>query len=112
MPLIEKLLADLIKTTEGFQSIKVKNSEMLREIENLKNLVEPLRIENTKLLKENNELHFEIIRIKEDKDLNSNKSLVSINKLDHENSDLKFILNSKESIIKTLESDLSSLREK
>jgi centrosomal protein CEP135 len=57
MPLIEKLLADLIKTTEGFQSIKVKNSEMIQEIENLKNLVEPLRIENSKIIKENNELH-------------------------------------------------------
>jgi len=43
MPLIEKLLADLIKTTEGFQSIKVKNSEMIKEVENFKNLLEPLR---------------------------------------------------------------------
>lgn len=112
MPLIEKLLADLIKTTEGFQSIKVKNSEMIQEIENLKNLVEPLRIENSKSIKENNELHYEIIRIKEDKDLNSNKSLVAVNKLDHENSDLKFILNSKESLIQSLESELSTIKMK
>lgn len=110
MPLIEKLLADLIKTTEGFQSIKVKNSEMIKEIENLKNLVEPLRIENSKTIKENNELHYELIRIKEDKDLNSNKSLVAINKLDHETSDLKFILNTKESLIQSLESELSALK--
>jgi len=46
-----------------------------------------------------------MIRVKEDKDVNSNRSLVAVNKLDHELSDLKFVLNQKESLIKSLDTE-------
>lgn len=66
------------------------------------NLIEPLRIENAKMLKENNELLYEIIRVKEDKDNHSNKSLFKVNNLDNEVSDLKFLLDKKLGVIRGL----------
>lgn len=49
-PLVEKLLSDLLTTTEGFQQIKRKNHEMVGELDILKNKIDPLKIENKRLV--------------------------------------------------------------
>lgn len=53
--------------------------------------VEPYRNDNARLVKENNELHQQVIRLKENSELRVRELKASLRRLEHENSDLKFL---------------------
>ena len=53
--LADKLLNDLIKTTEGFQKLKKINQEM--QAESQAKYTEPMMRENERIVKDNNTLH-------------------------------------------------------
>ena len=53
--------------------------------------MEPYRNDNARLVKENNELHQQIIRLKENSDLRVRELKASLRRLEHENADLKFL---------------------
>jgi len=55
--LVEKILGDLLNTTEGFQQLKQRNAQMADELEEVRLRIDPLKAENKKLLSDNNELH-------------------------------------------------------
>ena len=63
--LVERLLNDLLKTTEGYQTLK--NQLEIHKHENSLNeqALMPLQKENERVTKENNKLHLEIITVKE-----------------------------------------------
>ena len=64
--LAEKLLNDLLKTTEGFQKLKKINESLQMQVSNDNMYYEPLKKENERVVKENNELHLKIIQLQED----------------------------------------------
>lgn len=109
-PLVEKLLSDLLTTTDGFQQIKAKNHEMVNELEGLKNKIDPLKIENKRLINENNDLHFKIITLSENNE--SEKALVQIKILEGEKNDLRFMLVQKDKRINELISENQDLKHK
>jgi len=109
-PLVEKLLSDLLTTTDGFQQIKAKNHEMVNELEGLKNKIDPLKIENKRLINENNDLHFKIITLSENNE--SEKALVQIKILEGEKNDLRFMLVQKDKRINELVSENQELKHK
>lgn len=53
--------------------------------------VEPYRTDNARLVKENNELHQQLLKLKESSELRVKDLKVTLRRLDHENSDLKFL---------------------
>lgn len=53
--------------------------------------VEPYRNDNARLVKENNELHQKIIRLKENSEQRIRELKASLRRLEHENADLKFL---------------------
>jgi len=59
--LAEKLLNDLLKTTEGFQKLKKINESLQSQVSNDNLYYEPLKKENERVVKENNELHLKVI---------------------------------------------------
>jgi len=105
-------LNDLVKAAEVIQSVRMKNEELLKELDSCKDLVEPLKIENQKLLKDNNELHVEIIRVKEDIDKNSNSTFMTIKRLESEITDLRFTNQQKDKKLKDFEVEMYNLRSK
>ena len=64
--LAEKLLNDLLKTTEGFQKLKKINESLQSQVSNDNLYYEPLKKENERVVKENNELHLRVIQLRED----------------------------------------------
>lgn len=64
--LVERLLNDLIKTTEGYQNIKKSNEENLSKLQKSDNFLHPLKADNHKLIKENNDLHVAMMKLKEE----------------------------------------------
>lgn len=66
--LVERLLTTLLKTTEGFQTLKKRNIELEKNHSNQNLQLDPLKYQNKKLSKENNDLHYKMIKVKEDAD--------------------------------------------
>mgnify|MGYP006976790068 CR=1 FL=1 len=105
--LVEKLLNDLIKTTEGFQNLKKMNEELKSAQFKGDQITEPLKRENARLLKENNELHYEVMKIKEEAEFKDSKIQSALKTIDGERNELKFLIQQKESAMKKLEEDVS-----
>ena len=72
--------------------------------------VEPLRREVEKVTRENNDLHLEIIKMKERVDSSEIKWESSLRSLEDQRKDLKFVLDQRESKIMNLTKDNEGLR--
>ena len=111
-PLVERLFNDLIKTAEGFQSLKKIHDESKNQINKQELLIVPLKKENERIVKENNELHHDIIKCKEDYLSKESQWRASIKAIEDERSDLRFVITQKDARLKQLELDNISLKEK
>ena len=103
--LVDKLLNDLIKTNEGFQKLKKISEIQKTELESEKQATLPLRSENQKIVNENNSLHREMIKIKEEIDKKEVKFETAIRKLNEEKDEMKFLIQQKDIAIKSSESE-------
>ena len=68
LPLVEKLFADLIHTTESLKNAKLDLGKQTVENKDIDSAVEPYKSDNAKLIKENNDLHKQAIKSKEEND--------------------------------------------
>lgn len=60
--------SDLVHTTESLRNAKLSAGKPEADSENHDSLLEPYKAENARLVMENNELHLELLRAKEEKD--------------------------------------------
>uniref|UniRef100_A0A8C5LVC5 Centrosomal protein of 135 kDa n=1 Tax=Leptobrachium leishanense TaxID=445787 RepID=A0A8C5LVC5_9ANUR len=93
LPLVEKLFSDLVHTTESLRNIKLTAGKTEQERKNFDSVVEPYKTENARLVRENNELHLELLKLKEDSDRHIKDLKASLRKLEHQTADLKFLNN-------------------
>lgn len=93
LPLVEKLFSDLIHTTESLRNAKLSVSKNEKDNKNFDSVVEPYKAENARLVRENNELHLELLKIKEESDRHIKDLKASLRKLEHQTADLKFLNN-------------------
>eukprot|EP00795_Rhopilema_esculentum_P000219 gene219-9856_t len=114
VPLVEKIFSDLIHTTESLKNAKVQLGRQSRNGTSLSehDSSEPYRSDNAKLVRENNDLHLELIRQKEDAEHKFKDLKEKLRKLEHENSDLKFLNSQYVHKVRALEKDLRSRTEK
>uniref|UniRef100_A0AAY4D472 Centrosomal protein of 135 kDa n=1 Tax=Denticeps clupeoides TaxID=299321 RepID=A0AAY4D472_9TELE len=103
LPLVEKLFSDLVHTTESLRNAKLSAGKTEKESRNLDALLEPYKTENSRLVRENNELHLGLLKLREEKDKLKLKAF--IRKLDHETSDLKFLNNQYVHKVRSLEKE-------
>ena len=61
------------------------------------------------MIKENNQLHYELIKIKEQIEIKENKWRVGVKALENERADLMFVVKQKEFKIQQLEKDVVCL---
>ncbi|XP_070765256.1 centrosomal protein of 135 kDa [Enoplosus armatus] len=112
LPLVEKLFSDLVHTTESLRNTKLSAGKTEKESRNLDALLEPHRAENARVVRENNELHLELLKLKEEKDRVTRELKTHIRKLDHETSDLKFLNNQYVHKVRCLEKDSKAKAER
>ncbi|XP_073333060.1 centrosomal protein of 135 kDa [Pagrus major] len=112
LPLVEKLFSDLVHTTESLRNAKLSAGKTEKESRNFDALLEPYRAENARAVRENNELHQELLKLKEEKDRVSRELKTHIRKLDHESSDLKFLNNQYVHKVRCLEKDSKAKAER
>ncbi|KAL3047427.1 hypothetical protein OYC64_021607 [Pagothenia borchgrevinki] len=112
LPLVEKLFSDLVHTTESLRNAKLSAGKTEKETRNFDAVLEPYRAENARAVRENNELHLELLKLKEEKDRVSRELKTHIRKLDHQTSDLKFLNNQYVHKVRCLEKDSKAKAER
>ena len=110
--IVNKVLNDLIKTTEGFKKLQDERDKLRNELKSQNDLLLPFRNENIRLTKENNELHQEMIKLKDALEKNSNANMQSRTKTQNEKDEFKLLLSQKDSLIKTQQAEIDSLKQK
>ncbi|XP_071126603.1 centrosomal protein of 135 kDa-like isoform X3 [Mytilus edulis] len=93
LPLVEKLFADLVHTTDSLKNAKLELGKQTTETNDVESAIEPYKSDNAKLVKENNDLHQQLIKQKDESDAIVKELKASLRKLEHENADLKFLNN-------------------
>ena len=95
IPLVERLFADLVHTTESLKKSRMKPrpSDTLSTTKSfpLQETIEPFRQDNSRLMCENNELHKNIATMREKMVETSGTFQQKARKLQNENSDLRFL---------------------
>ncbi|KAJ8333305.1 hypothetical protein SKAU_G00422010 [Synaphobranchus kaupii] len=112
LPLVEKLFNDLVHTTESLRSAKLCAGKTEKESRNLDALLEPYKVENARLVRENNQLHLGLLKLKEEKDQLNREQKKSIRKLEQEMCDLKFLNNQYVHKVRSLEKDCKAKTER
>ena len=92
----EKLLNDLLKTTEGFQKLKKINESLQSQVSNDNLYYEPLKKENERVVKENNELHLKVIQLQEELDSRDTTFRAKLKTAQNERADLHFVCEQKD----------------
>lgn len=95
-PLVEKLLNDLISTMQGFQTLKKSKEEMEIKLKNREKMEEGGQKTFERLIRENNELHQELMKIKEESEMKEGRWRNMMKGLEGEKGDLKFVIKQKE----------------
>eukprot|EP00041_Stephanoeca_diplocostata_P015961 m.309942 g.309942 ORF g.309942 m.309942 type:complete len:1111 (-) comp20206_c0_seq2:458-3790(-) len=119
VPLVEKLFADLVHTTESLKRLKERGSTRAQEPKNgtggpinVEAAIEPYRVDNAKLVKEVNQLHLELIRRKDAMDSNVKKVKSLLRKVEHENADLRFLNTQYAHKLRVLENEAETKNER
>lgn len=84
------MLNDLIKLTDWISKLKRDNEDIKLSKCSKDNNLEPLLKENQKLTKDNNDLHLQMIQLKEDIDLREIKVKSQLKTIQGETKELKF----------------------
>ncbi|XP_065593082.1 centrosomal protein of 135 kDa isoform X1 [Cyrtonyx montezumae] len=112
LPLVEKLFSDLVHTTESLRSAKLSAGKAEKECSNYDAIIEPYKTENAKLTRENNELHLEILKLKEQSDHRIKDLKARLRRIENEAADLRFLNNQYVHKIKLLEKESKAKTEK
>ena len=110
--LVRNVLDNLIKATKAFKTIKLENERLENEMSVQGDLVLPLRNENHKLLQDNNDLHKEIIDIKDKLEIKNTTSNQNLQKNLENIEQMKFLVSQKNIKIKNLEFQVECLKKK
>ncbi|XP_055967246.1 centrosomal protein of 135 kDa [Sorex fumeus] len=112
LPLVEKLFSDLVHTTESLRKSKLSAAKAEKESANFDFVLEPYKHENAKLLRENNELYLELMKLREQSDQNIKELKTALKKSACEASDLKFLNNQYVHKLKLMEKESKAKNEK
>lgn len=110
--LVERLLNELLKTTEAFQSVKNQNAVLAQESVLNAQAQLPLQHENERLVKENNTLHLQLIQRKEALDSVDLRWKATLRQAQNEAQDLSFLNGQKDARIRELETEVLRMKQK
>ena len=109
-PLVEKLLSDLILTTESYRNLERAANKQGQSLNLLQGQLQPLRGENSRLVRENNQLHQEMIRRAEEFELREQAWEQEANRSKGQAKDAKFLRSTDADRILKQQKEISELR--
>lgn len=110
LPLVNQLFSDLLHTTDSLKKAKVDLHKAAAPTAspNIDDILEPYSKDNARLVQENNGLHQQCIKLKEEVEISAKELKARILKLEHENSDLRFLNNQFVHKVRGLENEAAS----
>lgn len=112
IPLVEKLFSDLVHTTESLRKSKLSAVKAEKESANFDFVLEPYKLENARLNKENNELYLELMKLREQSGQHIKELKTTLKKCARETADLKFLNNQYVHKLKLMEKESKAKNEK
>ncbi|XP_053463129.1 centrosomal protein of 135 kDa [Nycticebus coucang] len=112
LPLVEKLFSDLVHTTESLRQSKLSTVKAEKDSANFDFVLEPYKLENTRLSRENNELYLELMKLREHSEQHIKELKTTLKKNTRETADLKFLNNQYVHKLKLLEKESKAKNEK
>nr|XP_012613710.1 centrosomal protein of 135 kDa [Microcebus murinus]XP_012613711.1 centrosomal protein of 135 kDa [Microcebus murinus]XP_012613712.1 centrosomal protein of 135 kDa [Microcebus murinus]XP_012613713.1 centrosomal protein of 135 kDa [Microcebus murinus]XP_012613714.1 centrosomal protein of 135 kDa [Microcebus murinus]XP_012613715.1 centrosomal protein of 135 kDa [Microcebus murinus] len=112
LPLVEKLFSDLVHTTESLRQSKLSAVKAEKESANFDFVLEPYKVENGRLSRENNDLYLELMKLRELSDQHIKELKTTVKKCARETADLKFLNNQYVHKLKLLEKESKAKNEK
>ncbi|XP_062054790.1 centrosomal protein of 135 kDa isoform X2 [Lepus europaeus] len=112
LPLVEKLFSDLVHTTESLRQSKLSTVKAEKESANFDFVLEPYKLENARLSRENNELYLELMKLREHSDQHIKDLKTTLKKCARETADLKFLNNQYVHKLRLLEKEGKAKNEK
>jgi centrosomal protein CEP135 len=109
-PLVSRMLSDLLMITTSNKELSVKTTTLMSERDILAAEISPLRSENRRLVRENNQLHLEIIRQAEDFDRRERGLQQMMKKNEGDMKDATFISNQNNQLVEKYENEINSLK--
>ncbi|TPX64074.1 hypothetical protein SpCBS45565_g06173 [Spizellomyces sp. 'palustris'] len=90
-PLVRKLLADLVVTTETCRKSKIETDKWKADAAAIQAQVSPLRSEISRLTAENNHLHHDIVRLADERDAREKRTAQAARRFESQTADLRFV---------------------
>ena len=110
--LVERLVDDLVHTTESYRTLKMQAAKQAAETEACQSKVEVLKKDNARLLQENNSLHMGLIARSEHEDAVEKTSSLAQRKMEDEMAELLFFKSESVGKMKSLESENDALKKR
>ena len=100
------------ETNDSLKEVKEEKEKLSSELKNQGNLILPLRNENLRITKENNELHNQMIQLEDNLDKFKLVNNEFNSKVEKERDDFKLLLSQKESLVKKQQTEIDSLKKR
>ena len=112
VPIVERLLFELMRTTESYQALRILADQLEKDKRALKADIAPLQQANKMLLERNNQLHADMIGQGDAMQKQKAQVLPELKGLERANRDLRFLNAELMRKLMVVESDVGSLRKK
>ncbi|KAF7260121.1 hypothetical protein EG68_04828 [Paragonimus skrjabini miyazakii] len=119
LPLVERLFCDLVWTTESLRKAKTDLSSQLKLRSNVEDYIAPYKADNGRLVRENNELHKQLVLLRQESEEKFRNFKSEYRRLENESTDLKIFntqciekLRSYESDARRMAEQIMTLQEK
>ncbi|KAF5397806.1 hypothetical protein PHET_08625 [Paragonimus heterotremus] len=89
LPLVERLFCDLVWTTESLRKAKADLSSQLKLRSNVEDYIAPYKADNGRLVRENNELHKQLVLLRQESEEKFRSFKSEYRRLENESTDLK-----------------------
>ncbi|KAF8562701.1 hypothetical protein P879_10657 [Paragonimus westermani] len=89
LPLVERLFCDLVWTTESLRKAKTDLSSQLKLRSNVEDYIAPYKADNGRLVRENNELHKQLVLLRQESEEKFRSFKSEYRRLENESADLK-----------------------
>jgi hypothetical protein len=108
--LLESLFTDLVSTTEAYENLQTKEEGVAHELSKAQAQVFPLRKENARLLRENNQLHLELIKAEDETGKTKQSHELELSGLKQEIGEAKFLSEQKDASLAKARAEADHLK--